>query len=124
MLKFLVIIIVLILINLYQSYRIFNGNWQTIEEFNDSGTTVFINFNNTEVRVIFVSGNKTVIHDGHMYFYTYDIRSLFLFDSCGYIKTDFKENIFPKYLYYKYSPTGHLKIFKDKNYGEFIKIND
>ena len=117
------VIIVLIFINIYQSYRIFNGNWQTIEEFNENGTTVYINFNNTDVRVIFVSGDQTVIHDGKMYFFTYDLRSLLLFDSCGYVKTDFKDNIFPAYLNYKYSPTGHLKLYGKKNYGDFIKMN-
>lgn len=122
-------LIIILIIFVYQNARLFSGNWQTTEEFSAAGTTIFMNLSGhtpwrTAVRVIFVSGKDTVIHDGYMYFYTYDPRGLLLFDSCGYVKTSFENEIFPKFLYYKYSPTGCLRLYKEKNYGDFVKIND
>ncbi len=120
----MIIICVLIFINLYNSHKLFFGSWQSIEDFSEDGTEIYINFSeNNEFRIIFVCDEKSVIYDGKAYFFTYDPRSLMLFDSTGYVKIDIEDKILPAYLYYKYSPAGYLKLYDDeKNYGEFTKI--
>lgn len=127
----IIIIIILLFIFIYHSTRLLNGNWQTTEDFSSNGTTIFMNLSTTwykpwetRVRIIFMSDADTVIYDGFMYFYTYDLRGALLFDNTGYIRTSFTEDIFPKTLYYKYSPEGYMRLYNKKNYGDFVKIND
>ncbi len=122
-----IILIIFILINIYSSYRRFNGNWKTTEDFVAcSGTDIYMNLNVSAVknnaRLIFINEeNQVKIMDGSLIFWTLDPRSLFGLPSKGIVHSKFSEAPFPTKMYYKLDG-NKLTIYDKKIYGEFLKI--
>lgn len=119
-----IIIIALLLLNLYITATLLEGNWETTEDFTDrSQTKIFMNIRGkfyTDCRIIFIK-DEPVVSEGHMIFIGQPLGCIFMYN-CGIVYIRGFDDIFPRWLYYRFDPTGSLILKRDKIYGEFTKI--
>ena len=122
----LLIILIIFIINWFSSTFILNGSWETVDEFTEkSDTKIYLNIQGLlqkDFRFIF-SKDENIIIDSKCYMFSLPYSWAFVVKTYGYIYfTD--EVPFPKKIKYCFDPQeGLLKLYSDKVYGVFKKLN-
>lgn len=130
------VIILILILNLYNSSKLLEGNWTTTEDFEDeSGVKILLNIKNElfkkNCRIIMFNLNytgedddaATRIFDGSLCFINYNPLTSLLLPTHGYIHNSGFSELFPKWIEFKFNPVkSQLKLYGKVCYADMIKM--